>query len=736
MAAINDLINQIDDLELRERIKAEVDKLSKQKKFGLVFEDHVPECTALYDVPVHVGSKVALKDKKINDVYVVKAINDNQATCVNAQTKETAEFNVDSLVSIAEFGEAIYPYLKPIDSIENATDSSLWHTLIEADNYHALQLLEYLYAGKVDCIYIDPPYNTGAKDWKYNNDYVDSSDAYRHSKWLSMMEKRLKLAKKLLNPADSVLIVTIDEKEYLHLGCLLEELFPDARMQMVSSVINSKGVSRGSEFFRVNEYLFFVKIGDCSVSELPLQDQWLGNIKTSTTKQVRWGSLMRSGSGSDRKDSPGCFYPIYISKDKTHFCGAGEVVPVGVDRNTVAIPKDVIAIFPIRENGTEGRWQYSREKYLNLQAKGYARISTQTKGKKEATIRYISEGWQKRVESGEIKVTGTAVDGSLIFDDKEYEQKYIPGNQWWIASHDATEFGSKLLTKLIGKRFTFPKSLYAVHDSIRFFVANKPNALILDFFAGSGTTLHAVNLLNAEDGGHRRCIMVTNNEVSDEEAKKLKKNGFKPGDPEWERLGIAHYVTWPRTVCSIKGEDINGNPLKENYGCPMETYSEIDGEVTDPETGKKIRGKVYKKIKKPTYPELEHINMSDGFKANAAFFKLGFLDKNAVALGRQFKELLPVLWMKTGCVGLCPKLEEGSLPSMLILPQNAFAVLIDEHTFPEFMAKINDEDRIKQVFIVTDSTSGYREMISHLSIKKSYQLYRDYLDNFRINTGR
>lgn len=377
----------------------------------------------------------------------------------------------------------------------------------------------------------------------------------------------------------------------------MEELFPDARMQMVSSVINSKGVSRGSEFFRVNEYLFFVKIGDCSVSELPLQDQWLGNIKTSTTKQVRWGSLMRSGSGSDRKDSPGCFYPIYISKDKTHFCGAGEVVPVGVDRNTVAIPKDVIAIFPIRENGTEGRWQYSREKYLNLQAKGYARISTQTKGKKEATIRYISEGWQKRVESGEIKVTGTAVDGSLIFDDKEYEQKYIPGNQWWIASHDATEFGSKLLTKLIGKRFTFPKSLYAVHDSIRFFVANKPNALILDFFAGSGTTLHAVNLLNAEDGGHRRCIMVTNNEVSDEEAKKLKKDGFKPGDPEWERLGIAHYVTWPRTVCSIKGEDINGNPLKENYGCPMETYSEIDGEVTDPETGKKSEEKFIKKLK-------------------------------------------------------------------------------------------------------------------------------------------
>ena len=104
----------------------------------------------------------------------------------------------------------------------------------------------------------------------------------------------------------------------------------------------------------------------------------------------------------------------------------------------------------------------------------------------------------------------------------------------------------------IDRRFSFPKSVYAVQDTIRFFVANKPNALIVDFFAGSGTTLHAVNLLNAEDGGHRRCIMVTNNEVSADEAKALTEQGYHPGDEEWEKLGIAHYVTWPRTVCSIE----------------------------------------------------------------------------------------------------------------------------------------------------------------------------------------
>ena len=697
MALLQDLIKQIDDETLRERIMAEVDKLTKQKKFGLIFEEHLPECTPLYDVGIRRDSKVASKTGQVSDIYIVRSIDGDKAICEHKTDHADAEFALGDLVAVAEFGEPIYPYLKSIDTVCNAPDSDPWHTLIEADNYHALQLLEYLYAGKVDCIYIDPPYNTGARDWKYNNDYVDGSDAYRHSKWLSFMEKRLKLAKKLLNPKDSVLIVTIDEKEYLHLGCLLEEMFQEATIQMISSAINGKGVSRGSEFFRVNEYLFFVKIGNCSVAELPLQDEWLGNIKKSTTKQVRWGSLMRSGSGSERKDSPGCFYPIYISKDKTHFCGAGEVVPVGVDRHTVAIPDNVIAIFPIHDDGTEGRWQYSREKYLELQAKGYARISTQTK--KEATIRYISEGWQKRVESGEIKVIGNSTDGSLIFDDDEYEQKYIPGNQWWIAAHDATEFGSKLLNRVIGKRFSFPKSLYAVRDAVRFFVANKPNALIVDFFAGSGTTLHAVNLLNAEDGGHRRCIMVTNNEVSDAEAKSLKKQGKKPGDEAWEQLGIARYVTWPRTVCSIKGHDVNGNPLKGNY---------LGSDIP----------------------------MADGFKANAAYFKLGFLDKASVRIGRQFREMLPALWMKAGCFGSCPTPASQKVPDYMVLPENRMAILNDNSCFAKFAEEAGKRKEIETVYLVTDSDADYRSMSRGLSVKQTYQLYRDYLDNFRINSRR
>ena len=256
-----------------------------------------------------------------------------------------------------------------------------------------------------------------------------------------------------------------------------------------------------------------------------------------------------------------------------------------------------------------------------------------------------------------------------------------------------------LINVLNEKRFSFPKSLYAVHDTIRFFVASKPNALILDFFAGSGTTLHAVNLLNAEDGGNRRCILVTNNEVSADEAKTLAKDGHKPGDDEWEKLGIARYVTWPRTVCSIEGHDVNGEPLKGSY---------LGSE-------------------RP---------MADGFGANAIFFKLGFLDKTAVALGTQFKALLSTLWMKAGAVGACPEIGDDELPDMLTLPKNQFAVLLEEMTFPLFQKRMKDVENIRTIFFVTDSEPNFRKMSKAFPKATTYQLYRDYLSNFRINTGR
>lgn len=246
MAALDDLISQIPDESLRERIRAEMKRANRQKKFGLVFEEHLPEATPLYDIPVKRGSVVAKKDGQVTDIYYIERIEDGQATCFHKASEEHVVLPVDALVCVAQFGEPIYPYLQPLDTVCNAPDSDLWHTLIEADNYHALQLLEYLYAGKVDCIYIDPPYNTGARDWKYNNDYVDGNDTYRHSKWLSMMEKRLRIARRLLAP-DGAMITTIDDNEYSHLQILINEIFPDALNQVISIQMNPGG-TQGKAF--------------------------------------------------------------------------------------------------------------------------------------------------------------------------------------------------------------------------------------------------------------------------------------------------------------------------------------------------------------------------------------------------------------------------------------------------------------------------------------------------------
>ena len=641
MAAINDLISKIADADLRQRIEAELGRLLKQKQFGLVFEDHLPE--GLDEGPV-------------------------------------------------------YPALEMLDEVRHAGEGGVWHALIEADNYYALQLLAYLYPGQVDCIYIDPPYNTGARDWKYNNDYVDTADQYRHSKWLSMMKRRLLLAKKLLNPHDSVLIVTIDEKEYLHLGCLLEELFPEARMQMVSSVINNGGVRRGAEFSRTDEYLFFVMFGDCGPQGLALSEEWYGNVKNTNRNKLRWREFKRSGSNNLRTDRPNQFYPIFINKESKTVHSVGETY-YGDDYHEIEAPEGTVAVWPIFPDGREGCWVYQSEGFKKLHSKGYIRLGKFTNV--GMSISYLADGEQKKVESGDFKLLGYDSDGSVITDGEDYEAKIIPGTNWQISSHNASEYGTKIINGILGQgRFSFPKSLYAVHDAIRFFVDNKPDALIVDFFAGSGTTLHAVNLLNAVDGGRRRCIMVTNNEVSEQEAKELSKQGYKPGDEEWEGLGIARYVAWPRTVCSIEGHDVNGEPLKGEY---LGT---------------------------------DHRQMSEGFESNCVFFKLNFLDKTKVALGRQFKELVPLLWMKAGAVGRCPRLESDVVPQMLVLPENGFAVLTDEKAFGEFVERVNACVEVGMVYLVVDSDSMYREMAKQFPQRQTCQLYRDYLDNFRINVTR
>ena len=694
MAAIHELLSRVEDEELRAKLEEEFNKLSKQKKFGLVFEEHIPECTPLYDIPIKRNSQVALKTGEVNDIYRVVKINGDQAECVHETSHDTVTLPVKDLVVVAKFGDPIYPCLKLMDSVCNAPDSDLWHTLIEADNYHALQLLEYLYAGKVDCIYIDPPYNTGAKDWKYNNDYVDGNDSYRHSKWLSMMQKRLKIAKRLLNPQDSVLICTIDEKEYLHLGCLLEEMFPEARIQMITAVINPSGSKRLNEFSRCDEYIFFAMLGDAAPCPI-------NTDSNSDRTEIPWETFRRHDLQSKRGTSKGGtaqFYPIYVNDTTKKIIKIGEPLTPDMPLDSIEQISGCTPVFPIRDNGIEMNWGARPETARKLLNSGYLKIGAyKATLPQKYVVKYLTSGTIEDIESGAAVVDGYDSDG-CIMAHYESGKSAMPKTFWDDKKYNANAYGSKILKGILGNRFDFPKSLYAVHDTIRFFVANKPNALILDFFAGSGTTLHAVNLLNSKDSGSRRCIMVTNNEVSVEESKHLSESGFSPGDSEWEKFGIARYVNWPRTVCSIEGHDISGRPLKGDY---------LDC----------------------------NISMADGFKANAVFFKLGFLDKNAVAMGNQFKEILSTLWMKAGGIGACPVIEDAP-DDMLILPNNSFAVLLDEMMFSEFAQAMTSYPDIRTIFFITDSGKSFREMSDAFPQATTYQLYRDYLDNFRINIGR
>ncbi|NWG76214.1 MAG: site-specific DNA-methyltransferase, partial [Rubrivivax sp.] len=531
MSAIHDLIGQISDPRLRERLAAEWKAASTGKKFGLVFEDHLPELLALPRAKPRRGDLVCRRQGDLKEVWQVKSVKDGVVTAVRPQdethpseparaTAETVSFAVDEVMVVREFGEPIFPSLVPVDAVQNGDPAGPWHTLIEADNYHALQLLDYLYAGKVDCIYIDPPYNTGARDWKYNNDYVDGNDSWRHSKWLAFMEKRLKLAKRLLKPDTGVLIVTIDEHEVHHLGMLLEREFPEAYRQLVTIVINPKGVTQG-RFSRVEEYALFCFGSQAFVKGLG--DDLLSPVERDANSAPRWKGLLRSGTNARRHDRHKMFFPVLIDKERQAVVGAGDYLPLDQDPELGAEIEGYAAAWPIRTDGTFGNWGVGPESLRALIKKGYVALGGYDPTRKTWGISYLSRKLQLQIESGAIRVTEfDKIRNAVTVEYAEERERQIK-TVWHRSTHDAGAYGADILKAVFGegRKFSFPKSLYAVRDAIAAVVRDRPQALIVDFFAGSGTTLNAVNLLNAADGGQRRCILVTNNEVSAEEASAL-----------------------------------------------------------------------------------------------------------------------------------------------------------------------------------------------------------------------
>ncbi len=701
MSRLTDLIASVKskDPQIGAELENEFREHASRLAFGLNFERHRPEVVELPRRTVRKGDKVRKltprgeKAKSDPRVWIVKKLsevkNKKIATIEVIENKKPIleEVFVDDLVVIAEFRDYLYPGLVSTGKVERGGDRP-FHTVINGENYHVLKALTYSHKGKVDAIYIDPPYNSGAKDWKYNNDYVEKEDLYRHSKWLAFMERRLLLAKELLNPSDSVLIVTIDEKEYLRLGLLLEQLFPEANIQMITSVINRKGVVRANEFRRTNEFIFCVMFG--SVKIVP--------NRTDTEDAVRWASLRRTDIESKRgspKGGQSQFYPIYVNKKTGTITDIGEPIAPNVNRKKIADKNGCLTLWPVRPDGTEMNWGLTPQSLKERLKGGYVKAVFGRKDK-EPTLYYLTSGQITDIENGNLIVKGKEPSGAAIVEFGTGKAS-MPPTQWDIESHSAQEHGKSIIKALIpGHDFDFPKSLYAVEDVLRLFVVSKPNATILDFFSGSGTTAHAVMRLNKQDDGKRQCICITNNEVGADEQKALEEKKLRPGDEDWEKWGICNYITKPRVEAAITGKTPQG---------------------------KKIVG---------DYKFTDEFPMSDGFKENAEFFDLTYETSIAVSHNLAFSRIAPLLWMRAGSQGK----RINTIPKSGYEVVESYGLLVDLDKATDFCKEIRKTESVRIAYIVTNDDRRFQIIIKRLPDSvEPVRLYESYLKNFEITGG-
>ena len=468
--------------------------------------------------------------------------------------------------------EEVPVFVEDMDREISLGGDSKYNFILEGDNLHSLHLLEKCLKERVDIIYADPPYNTGAKDWKYNNDFVDSNDTYRHSKWLSFIAHRLKIAKNLLSE-NGVLIITIDDNEQEHLGLLLEEIFPDKKRTCVTIVHNPSGV-QGNDFSATHEYAYFV---------YPANSGAIALQRRSETDSDKRNFRDVTGSSSLRTAAKNCFYPILV-KDGG-IIGFGDVLDKDVHPENVNVVRDdgVIEVYPIDPQGVERKWRFARQTVEAIQG--------------ELKANYIAK--------------------RKIWDIQRVKNYFPYKTVWTDPKYSANNYGTQPLNKMFEDNDTFPysKSIHAVKECISAVTHDKDDAIILDFFAGSGTTGQAVLELNKEDGGHRSFILCTNNEISGKQKLRyLHANNlmldFEPGN------NANNDTINSKIDAFLEGKDdlcqklfIDNKTEFEKYGiCQSVTYPRIRTVVT----GVNVKNHKY----------------GDAIPANVKYYKTGFVPKN------------------------------------------------------------------------------------------------------------
>ena len=424
----------------------------------------------------------------------------------------------------------------------------IYNFILEGDNLHSLRLLEKTHAGRIDVIYIDPPYNTGNKDFVYDDAFVETVDGYRHSKWLSFMNERLLVARNLLAP-DGVMAISIGYQEVNNLMVLCQEIFDNR--QVVCVTVQTSGGKPNGGFNITHEYIVFVTPFD--FQPIPSEDEMneygspYHGMNLATFNQVQ---------------RPNQAYPIYVNEAGCIVgCGKSlqERVSEGLYTGNLAdfifdydeAPSGTVAVWPVTSKGEPCVWRLIPSRLLSDWKKGYIKVVpiNARKGKNKYTIQYLSAGVISKIKSGELESYRISEDEKIpTIDVKAYKTAGVGISTIWTDKQFYTTKGSNQIREIFGSKvFSYPKPLELITYLFKRIV--REDSVILDFFAGSGTTGQAIMELNAADGGNRRFILCTNNEN-----------------------GICENVTYPRIKTVITGKREDGSKYSDGIPANLKYY--------------------------------------------------------------------------------------------------------------------------------------------------------------------
>ncbi len=428
----------------------------------------------------------------------------------------------------------------------NAVSGGPYNFLLEGDNLHSLRLLEKTHKGRIDVIYIDPPYNTKNKDFIYDDKKIDATDGFQHSKWLSFMTARLKIAERLLTP-NGVLAISIGFHEVNNLMLICDEIF-STRQVVCVTVQTSSGNAVANGFTVVQEYVIFVTPSDFAPFEVE-------GDKKENANPYHGMNL----SGFNQTQRPNQAYPIFIDK-KGLVVGCGKSLQQRIDEGIYTgekadfvydyaeAPDGCTAVWPVTQSGDPCVWRLIPENFMQNWHKGYIKISPNKRGKNKYTVQYLSGGIIEQIEDGSLE-TRQADPTVPSLDVIGFKTAASSISTIWTDTRFLTAAGSRDIKSIFNKKvaFSFPKPVALIKE-ILMRVSGK-NDIILDFFAGSGTTAQAVLELNQDDEGQRRFILCTNNESN-----------------------ICNDITYPRVETVITGKRLDGSNYSDGLPANLKYY--------------------------------------------------------------------------------------------------------------------------------------------------------------------